>query len=179
MKGMICTLKPSNCGRFPILAALLWGVCAYGQGYTITGRAFNEAGKKIGPVRIVLYDLDKRKVIEMETPSSGKFKLKNIPDGNYSMNVYGEGGYGGTENISISGANPSAVNPALNPNPDQVQVSIKYTENGSELNWRKTPSAVEFIIYRDNNEVGRASETFYLDFFTEVLKLPIDFVSGV
>jgi len=163
MKGMICTLKPSNCGRFPILAALLWGACAYGQGYTITGRAFNEAGKKIGPVRIVLYDLDKRKVIEMETPASGKFKLKNIPDGNYTMNVYGEGGYGGTENISISGANPSAVNPALNPNPDQVQVSIKYTENGSELNWRKTPSAVEFIIYRDNNEVGRASETFYLD----------------
>ena len=163
MKGMICTLKPSNCGRFPILAALLWGVCAYGQGYTITGRAFNEAGKKIGPVRIVLYDLDKRKVIEMETPSSGKFKLKNIPDGNYTMNVYGEGGYGGTENIAISGAKPSDVNPALNPNPDQVQVSIKYTENGSELNWRKTPSAVEFIIYRDNNEVGRASETFYLD----------------
>ena len=60
MKGMICTLKPSNVGRFPILAALLWGACVYGQAYTITGRAFNEAGKKIGPVRIVLYDLEKR-----------------------------------------------------------------------------------------------------------------------
>jgi len=163
MKGMNCTLKPSNCGRFPILAALLWGACVYGQGYTISGRAFNEAGKKIGPIRIVLYDLEKRKVIEMETPASGKFKLKNIPDGNYTMNVYGEDGYGGTENISISGANPPAVNPALNPNPEQAQVSIKYTENGSELNWRKTPGATEFIIYRDNNEVGRASETFYLD----------------
>ena len=53
MKGMICTLKPSNAGRFPILAALLWGACVYGQAYTITGRAFNEAGKKIGPIRIV------------------------------------------------------------------------------------------------------------------------------
>ena len=91
---------------------MLWGTCVYGQAYSISGRAFNEAGKKIGPVRIVLYDLDKRKVIEMETPASGKFKLKNIPDGNYTMNVYGEDGYGATKNFSVSGSNNSEVKPA-------------------------------------------------------------------
>ena len=82
MKGMKSILKLSFWGRFPITVAVLWGACVYGQAYSISGRAFNEAGKKIGPVRIVLYDLDKRKVIELETPTSGKFKLKNIPKWN-------------------------------------------------------------------------------------------------
>ena len=163
MKGMKSILKLSFWGRFPITVAVLWGACVYGQAYSISGRAFNEAGKKIGPVRIVLYDLDKRKVIEMETPASGKFKLKNIPDGNYTMNVYGEDGYGATKNFAVSGSNISDVNPALNPDLDQVQVSVKNMENGAKSNWKKTPNAVEFIIYRDNNEVGRTSETFYLD----------------
>ena len=163
MKGMKSILKPSFWGRFPITVALLWGTSIYAKAYSISGRAFNEAGKKIGPVRIVLYDLDKRKVIELETPASGKFKFKNIPDGNYTMNVYGEGGYGATKNFSVSGSNISDVNPALNPDLDQVQVSVKNMENGAKCSWKKTPGAVEFVIYRDNNEVGRTSETFYLD----------------
>jgi hypothetical protein len=144
---------------------ILFFFCAivYGEGVTVSGRTFNEAGKKIGPVRIVLYDLDKNKVVELETANSGKFKLRNIPDGNYTMNIYGEGGYGATKNFAVSGANISDVNPTLNPNLDQVQVSVKNMENGANCNWKKTPNAVEFIIYRDNNEVGRTSEAFYLD----------------
>ena len=64
--------------------------------------------------------------------------------------------------ILLSAAlNISDVNPALNPNLDQVQVSVKNMENGAKSNWKKTPGAAEFIIYRDNNEVGRTSETFY------------------
>jgi hypothetical protein len=106
----------------------------YGEGVTVSGRTFNEAGKKIGPVRIVLYDLDKNKVVELETANSGKFKLRNIPDGNYTMNIYGEGGYGATKNFAVSGANISDVNPTLNPNLDQVQVSVKNMENGANCN---------------------------------------------
>ena len=60
--------------------------------------------KKFGPVRIVLYDQDKKKVIELETPANGKFKLKNIPDGKYTANLYGTDGYGTTEKFTISGS---------------------------------------------------------------------------
>ena len=42
-----------------------------GQGYQVSGRAFNEAGKKLGPVRSVIYDQDKRKVTEVETGGNG------------------------------------------------------------------------------------------------------------
>ena len=38
------------------------------------------------------------------------YLFKNIPDGNYTMNVYGEGGYGATKNFSVSGSNISDVN---------------------------------------------------------------------
>ena len=61
---------------------------AYGQDYEISGRTFNEAGKKIGPARIVVYDSNKKRIAELETPASGKFKLKNIPDGKYIINFY-------------------------------------------------------------------------------------------
>ena len=163
MKGMKSILNPSHWGRFPILAALLWGICAYGQGHTITGRAFNEAGKKIGPVRIVLYDLDKKKVVDFDTPGSGKFKLRNIPDGNYTMNIYGEDGYSGTENISVSGSNIADLKPIIISLDDQPQVKVKPGVGIVELNWRKTPGAVGFIVYRDNNEVGQVNETIYED----------------
>ena len=51
-----------------------------GQSYEISGRTFNEAGKKIGPSTIVVYDANKKRIAELETPSSGKFKFKNLPD---------------------------------------------------------------------------------------------------
>ena len=49
-----------------------------GQGYEVGGRIFDDSGKKIGPVRIVLYDQVKKRVVQIETPDNGKFKLKNI-----------------------------------------------------------------------------------------------------
>ena len=58
----------------------------HGQSYEISGRTFNEAGKKIGPSTIVVYDANKKRVAELETPSSGKFKFKNLSDGKYILN---------------------------------------------------------------------------------------------
>jgi len=161
MKGMKSILSTSHWGRFPVIAAILWGACIYGQGYSISGRTFNPAGKKIGPVRIVLYDLDKKKVVDFDTPGSGKFKLRNIPDGNYTMNIYGEDGYSGTENISVSGSNIADLKPIIFSLDDQPQVKVKSGVGIVELNWRKTPGAVGFIVYRDNNEVGQVNETIY------------------
>ena len=74
------------------------------QGSSITGRAYDEADKKFGPVRVVIYDQNKKKIFEQESAGSGKFKIKNIRDGKYIMNVYGEGGRGVTENITIKGS---------------------------------------------------------------------------
>ena len=59
--------------------ALMLGISiVHGQSYEISGRTFNEAGKKIGPSTIVVYDANKKRVAELETPSSGKFKFKNL-----------------------------------------------------------------------------------------------------
>ena len=100
----LCSHIPLLSGVGTFISFILLFSSAAGQGYDVTGRAFDETGKKIGPVRLVLYDQDKKKVIEFETPNSGKFKLKNIRDGKYVLNIYGPDVYGITDNISISGA---------------------------------------------------------------------------
>ena len=82
----LCSHIPFISGVGTIISFILLSSSAIGQGYEVTGRAFDETGKKIGPVRLVLYDQDKKKVIEVETPNNGKFKLKNIPDGKYVLN---------------------------------------------------------------------------------------------
>ncbi len=163
MKRNFINISLSLFGWDRVLVIFLFISFSFGQGYDITGRAFNELGKKLGPVRVVLYSQNKKKVIELETPSSGKFKLKNIPDGKYTMNLYGPDGYGITENLSISGANIDDLSPALNPNPDQTQIKIEAAGNGASLNWDPINSALEYIIYRDNNEIATVRETFYLD----------------
>ena len=136
---------------------------AHGQDYEISGRTFNEAGKKTGPARIVVYDSNKKRIAELETPASGKFKLKNIPDGKYIINFYGPDGYGITENVTVSGADKKDVNPQMNPNPDQVQLKIKPTSEGSSLTWRAISGAANYIIYRDNKEITTTNQTSYLD----------------
>ena len=55
------------------IALVLFFSIIHGQSYEISGRTFNEAGKKIGPSTIVVYDANKKRVAELETPSSGKF----------------------------------------------------------------------------------------------------------
>ena len=42
---------------------------AHGQDYEISGRTFNEAGKKIGPARIVVYDSNKKRIAEIKNPT--------------------------------------------------------------------------------------------------------------
>ena len=163
MKGTYCNHKPSFCGINRFIPLILCLSFIMGQGYQVSGRAFNEAGKKLGPVRIVIYDQDKRKVTEVETGGNGKFKMKNIPDGKYTMNIYGPDGYGTTENITVSGANLTDLKPALNPATDQVQIKMEAAGNGASLNWQSVAQAADYIVYRDNNEISTVRETFYLD----------------
>ena len=143
----LCTPLPFYGGWRSFTLFILLSSYALGQGYEIAGRAFNEQGKKIGPVRLVLYDQDKKKVIEVETPNSGKFKLKNIPDGKYVLNIYGPDGYGITENITVNGDKISDLQPKLNPNPDQVQIRTEAAGNGASLNWQAIPGSSEYIVY--------------------------------
>ena len=159
----LCTQIPFSSGVGTIILSILFFSSAAGQGYEVTGRAFDDTGKKIGPVRLVLYDQDKKKVIEVETPNSGKFKLKNIPDGKYVLNIYGPDGYGITENISVNGAKISDLEPKLNPYPDQVQLKTEAAGNGASIDWQGISGAAEYLVYRDNKEVATTSETFYLD----------------
>ena len=159
----LCSHIPYLSGMGTFISFILLFSSAAGQGYDVTGRAFDETGKKIGPVRLVLYDQDKKKVIEVETPNSGKFKLKNIPDGKYALNIYGPDGYGITENISVSGAKISDLEPRLNPYPDQVQLKTEAAGNGASIDWQGISGAAEYIVYRDNKDVATVGETFYLD----------------
>ena len=80
MKGKIIYINPSSVVCSIIAYLLIVTSFIFSQGYDVTGRAFNEEGKKLGPIRLVVYDQDKKKVIEVETPNNGKFKLKNIPN---------------------------------------------------------------------------------------------------
>ncbi|MBI89260.1 MAG: hypothetical protein CMG60_04160 [Candidatus Marinimicrobia bacterium] len=163
MRRKINILNPSLYRCFLCTYIFLWMSFIFGQEYDISGRSFDETGKKFGPVRIVLYDQDKKKVIELETPTNGKFKLKNIPDGKYTMNLYGIDGYGTTEKFTISGSALEELAPALSPNPDQAQLKIEPAGNGASLNWQAVAGVTEYIIYRDNEEVATVRETFYLD----------------
>ena len=148
----LCTQIPFSSGVGTIILSILFFSSAAGQGYEVTGRAFDDTGKKIGPVRLVLYDQDKKKVIEVDTPNSGKFKLKNIPDGKYVLNIYGPDGYGITENISVSGAKISDLAPKLNSYPDQVQLKTEAAGNGASIDWQGISGAAEYLVYRDNKK---------------------------
>ena len=159
----LCSHIPISSGVGTFISFILLFSSAAGQGYDVTGRAFDDTGKKMGPIRVVLYDQDKKKVIEVETPNSGKFKLKNIPDGKYTLNIYGPDGYGITENISVSGAKISDLEPRLNPYPDQVQLKTEAAGNGASIDWQGISGAAEYIVYRDNKDVATVGETFYLD----------------
>ena len=135
----------------------------FSQSFEISGRTFNEAGKKLGPSRVILYDASKKRVAELETPASGKFKFKNLSDGKYILNFYSKDGYGLTENVSIEGTDKKDVNPKLNPNPDQVQLNIRPTVEGASLKWRAISDAANYIIYRDNKEITTTNQTSYID----------------
>ncbi len=162
MKGINCISKLSIFGQVQLITVIIFLPSLYGQGQEISGRCFKEDGKgKIGPIRVVLYDQNKKKVVELEQP--GKFKLKNIPDGKYTMNFYGPDGYGITENFTISGSNKNNFNPSLNPNPDQVQLTIKPDANGASLSWKSISGASNYIIYRDNQEITTVTGSSYFD----------------
>ena len=63
MKGINWSLKLINFYQFIPLYILLHSF-SNAQGSSITGRAYDEADKKFGPVRVVIYDQDKKKVFE-------------------------------------------------------------------------------------------------------------------
>ena len=163
MKGTTQNLKLVITFRLTLLMALMYKTALLAQGFTISGRAYDEADKKFGPVRVVLYDQDKKKVFEDKTAGNGKFKIKDIVNGKYTMNIYGEGGRGITENITINGSDITDLKPSLLPNEDQVQLTIKATTDGASINWQTVPDAKEFIVYRDNKEISTVTETSFLD----------------
>ena len=162
MKGINLKSNSFLMGTMQLFIILMLFSGLMGQGYEISGRVFKEDGKgKLGPVRIVLYDQNKKKVVELEQP--GKFKLKNIPDGKYMANFYGPDGYGKTHNIEIAGDNKKDLSITLNPNPDQVQIKSKPEVSGAALSWKSIRGASNYIIYRDNQEITTVSGTAYLD----------------
>ena len=132
------------------------------QEYSISGKTLNESGKKLA-TRIVLYDKDKRFIETLSTPNNGKFKFKKIPNGSYLLNLYGDDGHSATEKVSIDGANVSGLELQLSIVPDQPQLSVKSTGEGAEINWRQLSDILEYVIYRDNNEIDRVTNTKYID----------------
>ncbi|MED5554350.1 MAG: carboxypeptidase-like regulatory domain-containing protein, partial [Candidatus Neomarinimicrobiota bacterium] len=64
-----------------------------GQTYEISGVIKDDAGKKVPNARITLYN---KKLFLLRTDRSkgnGKFKLRKVPPANYTLNLYGAGGY--------------------------------------------------------------------------------------
>ena len=151
-----------NWAKYPIFI-IAFSISIFGQTYQVTGRILNESGKKLGPGSLVLYNIDKKKITEVEIANNGKFKLKNIPGGKYTVNLYGTGGYSTTENLSIAGSNVKNFEVTLTPSPDQVQISIDPKADGANLTWKIVPDALEYIVYRDNDEVARVKEKYFLD----------------
>ena len=132
------------------------------QDYSISGKTLNESGKKLA-TRIVLYNNDKKILETISTSNNGKFKFKKIPNGSYLLNLYGDDGHSGTEKISIDGGNVSDLELQLSIVSDQPQLSVKSTGEGAEINWRQLSDILEYVIYRDNNEIDRVTNTKYID----------------
>ena len=100
MKGIKHIFSSFLTGNMQLIVIFVATCSLSAQGFDISGRVFKEDGKsKLGPVRIVLYDQNKKKIVELEQP--GKFKIKNIACGKYTANFYGPDGYGKTENFEI------------------------------------------------------------------------------
>ena len=134
----------------------------YSQEYSISGRTLNESGKKMA-TRLVLYNSDKKLIETIKTSNNGKFKFKNILNGGYLINIYGDNGYSGTENVSVNNSDLNNLEFKLEVVEVQPQLAIKATSDGVEINWRQLSDILEYVIYRDNNEIDRVTNTNYLD----------------
>lgn len=142
---------------------LFYFTVVWSQSFPISGRVFDESGKKIGPARIILYDVNKKLIEDQETGNNGKFKFKDIPSGNYTMNLYSNGGYAATMNITVGTDDLEDMEPVLNLAEDQPQIQITPEVGHAKLNWGLTPGAVEYVVYRNTDEVGRVTETKFID----------------
>ena len=162
MKRKFSTLKFSYNRYYCILLYLLNLSFLYTQEYTISGKSQNESGKKLA-TRIVLYDNDKRFIEVYSTSNNGKFKFKKIVNGSYLLNLYGDNGYSAMEKVSVEGNNVANLEIQLTKFEDQPQLSVKSTGEGVEIKWRQLSNILEYVIYRDNNEIDRVTNTKYLD----------------
>jgi hypothetical protein len=162
MKRKISTLNISVYKKLSILFCTASLTILFSQEFSISGKTLNESGKKLA-TRIVLYDKDKRFIETISTSNNGKFKFKKITNGNYLLNLYGDDGHSKTEKVSVEGANVSNLELQLSVVPDQPQLSVKSTGEGAEINWRQLSNILEYVIYRDNNEIDRVTNTKYTD----------------
>ena len=155
------TLKSHRWAQVSVVLLLLFtGV--YGQGVTVSGRAYDDAENKFGPVRITLYDLEKQKVGELETGNNGKFKFKKISPGNYTMNLYGDGGFHGTKNVSVAQINITDLAPVLSLSENQPQITTTPLVSKVEIKWDPIQNTVGYRIFRDNEEVGKVNLFFMM-----------------
>ena len=133
----------------------------YSQEFQISGQIFDESGSKVSDAKVNLYSSDKRLIQSVGARSNGKFKIKKVINGKYTINIYAPGGFSTTSEIEINSSNKDELEITGAKNDLQPQIDIKQEVGKISITWKALKGASEYIIYKDNKEVSKTSNPFF------------------
>ena len=135
----------------------------FAQTFSISGRVYNESGKKLPNARLTLYSMKHQLVATGKARSNGKFKFKKIKPGKYTLNIYGEGGYTATQEIDLKSSEVTGLEVTANQDEKQPQLTVKSEVGSIVVTWKPVTGAAEYVIFKDNQELITIKKPTYKD----------------
>ena len=139
------------------LLFLLFGLVQGQTTYQISGKVVDKDGKDFQDVRLNLYLSNKLLIGQDETDRKGKFEFKKLKPDKYTLNVYGGNGYSLAKQIDLTAGDVKGLELAPSQDRKQPQVEIESEIDLIKIKWGPIVDGKEYIIYKDNREIGRVS----------------------
>jgi len=162
-----CFFKPMSCysrfKTFLIFSFLSFSVIIKAQTFKIAGSVVDESGEPIRGARLHLYLSNKLMISEDETGRNGKFVFGKLKPDKYTLNIYAKNGYNLTKEIDLNTGDAEGLELAPSQDRKQPQLIIESLIGEIKINWGPIVDGKEYIIYKDNKEIGRVSVPEYLD----------------
>ena len=114
----------------------------------ISGITSREAAGSMGGVDVVVFDRDNNRVAATgRSSSNGSFEVRNIPDGNFSVNAAMTGFYldGGARNFTVSNGKPEGLDLNADPlilKPGEVEIRLRVADGSGEP-FRRNQGAIK------------------------------------
>ena len=131
--------------------------------FDISGKLLDKDGEDLRDAKLNLYRSNKYLQSQEKSGRTGKFKFSKLKPDKYTLNIYGKNGYNQTKEMDLTAGD--IKNLEITPSQDRKQAQIETESLIGEvkIKWSPIVDAQEYIIYRDNEEIGSSTENFFSD----------------